>query len=115
MSRTTLGVLSSYFSRSLVVLHVYSNWMHFPLVTSELCSYNQLKLSMTYQKLLQGKRHLVIPGDATTLCGCAVTYANTWKMVKSLEGDECKICSSLAVPEAKTLRILQRTMAAWPV
>jgi hypothetical protein len=35
-------------------------------------------------------------GDSLTLCGCVVTRAHSWKQIRSLEGDECEQCASLA-------------------
>jgi hypothetical protein len=34
--------------------------------------------------------------DTKTLCGCAVTQLQSWKRVKTLEGDECARCADLA-------------------
>ena len=58
--------------------------------------------SITYLKLVTGgvKHHLCVAGqastEAVTLCGCVVTRAQSWKEVKSLEGDECPHCADLA-------------------
>jgi hypothetical protein len=57
---------------------------------------------ITYLKLVTGgvKHHLCVAGqastDSMTLCGCVVTRAQSWKQVKSLEGDECPQCADLA-------------------
>src|ERR1700693_4530777 len=57
---------------------------------------------ITYLKLVTGgvRRHLCVADqastDSITLCGCVVTRAQSWKQVKSLEGDECPHCADLA-------------------
>ena len=57
---------------------------------------------MTYMKLVSKgmKHHLAAmyqsSGNSLTLCGCVVTRPQSWKQIRSLEGDECKQCASLA-------------------
>ena len=57
---------------------------------------------MTYMKLVtEGTKHHLLAayqssGDSLTLCGCVVTRAHSWKQIRSLEGDECEQCASLA-------------------
>jgi hypothetical protein len=57
---------------------------------------------MTYMKLVTAgmKHHLSATyhssGDSLTLCGCVVTRPHSWKQIRSLEGDECEQCASLA-------------------
>jgi len=57
---------------------------------------------ITYLKLVTGgvRHHLCVAGQASTesmtLCGCVVTRLQSWKEVKSLEGDECPHCADLA-------------------
>ena len=57
---------------------------------------------MTYMKLVTKgmKRHLSATyqssGNSLTLCGCVVTRPQSWKQIRSLEGDECERCASLA-------------------
>ena len=57
---------------------------------------------MTYMKLVtEGTKHHLSAayqsaGDSLTLCGCVVTRAHSWKQIRSLEGDECEQCASLA-------------------
>ena len=57
---------------------------------------------VSYRKLITGhsRAHLIPSGqadaDATTLCGCTVTHAASWKVLTALEGDECTICAERA-------------------
>ena len=57
---------------------------------------------MTYMKLVtEGMKHHLSAtyqssGDSLTLCGCVVTRPHSWKQIRSLEGDECEQCASLA-------------------
>jgi hypothetical protein len=57
---------------------------------------------MTYMKLVtEGMKHHLSAryessGDSMTLCGCVVTRSQSWKQIRSLEGDECEQCASLA-------------------
>jgi len=56
---------------------------------------------MTYMKLVTGgvKHHLAVADQSsveTTLCGCTVTQAHSWKRITGLEGDECEECAELA-------------------
>jgi hypothetical protein len=46
-------------------------------------------------------RHLCVmnhhaPDDSKTLCGRTVTQDHSWKLIRSLEGDECLECAQLA-------------------
>ena len=45
-------------------------------------------------------RHLCVlhqtDDDSKTLCGRTVTQDNSWKLIRSLEGDECLECADLA-------------------
>lgn len=55
----------------------------------------------THVKLLSGAtRHLAMASDPsqadTTLCGCGVTRTVMWKVITSLEGDECPECAERA-------------------
>jgi len=57
---------------------------------------------MKYMKLVtKGMKHHLSAtyyssGDCLTLCGCTVTRPHSWKQIRSLEGDECAQCASLA-------------------
>lgn len=57
---------------------------------------------MIYMKLVtEGMKHHLSAtyqssGDSMTLCGCVVTRPHSWKQIRSLEGDECEQCASLA-------------------
>ena len=57
---------------------------------------------MTYMKLVtKGVKHHLSAmyessGDSLTLCGCVVTLPHSWKQIRTLEGDECERCASLA-------------------
>jgi hypothetical protein len=57
---------------------------------------------MTYMKLVtEGMKHHLSStyqssGNSQTLCGCVVTRPHSWKQIRSLEGDECEQCASLA-------------------
>lgn len=61
---------------------------------------------MTYMKLVTGgvKHHLAVADqpstESTTLCGCTITRAHSWKRIGTLEGDECKRCAELAFGES---------------
>ena len=45
-------------------------------------------------------RHLCVMDnsaeDSKTLCGRTVTQNHSWKLIRSLEGDECLECAQLA-------------------
>jgi len=45
-------------------------------------------------------RHLCVMDksaeDSRTLCGRTVTQDHSWKLIRSLEGDECLECAQLA-------------------
>jgi len=45
-------------------------------------------------------RHLCVINksmdDSNTLCGRTVTQDHSWKLIRSLEGDECLECAALA-------------------
>jgi hypothetical protein len=55
-------------------------------------------------------RHLCLldqfSNDTKTLCGRTVTQSQSWKLIGSLEGDECGQCADLAFgggpPSSKT-------------
>ena len=53
-------------------------------------------------------RHLCVlenfSTDTKTLCGCAVTQLQSWKRVRSLEGDECGRCADLAFGGSRSRR-----------
>ena len=56
---------------------------------------------LTYMKLVTGgvKHHLVVADQSSsesTLCGCTVTRAHSWRRITGLEGDECEHCAELA-------------------
>jgi hypothetical protein len=51
-------------------------------------------------------RHLCLKdqtlGDLTTLCGCTITQSQSWKRVRSVEGDEYPQCAELAFGGQRT-------------
>lgn len=55
-----------------------------------------------YMKIITegARRHLFLvdesPDDSKTLCGCTITQSQSWKRIRSLEGDECRECAALA-------------------
>ena len=58
-------------------------------------------IQKTHVKLLTGAtKHLAIAAGpdsgGATLCGCSITRTAMWKIINSLEGDECPRCAERA-------------------
>jgi hypothetical protein len=69
---------------------------------SERQPFKDKRVAMVYMKIVteNAVRHLCVldqfSNDAKTLCGRTVTQSQSWKQIRSLEGDECGHCAQLA-------------------